>query len=403
MDAVPVWLPWLLLGVSLSAAIWLQWHFRRQAAAREKQAEARLVTAQTTLQSIGDGVITTDMEGCVVLMNPAAEKLSGWKQSEAKGCLWQEVLPLLDEPSRRPLENPPLRLLRTGDKPRAVQPGLLVAADGTERFIAENSAFIRTGTGGVAGVVQVLRDVTEERKRAAEAARAGKLESLGLLAGGMAHDFNNLLTALAGNISLAREEAGLSPYLSERLEEMDRIVRRAGDLTKNLNTFAKGGTPRKSPVPLDGLIRETARLALQGTGHELSCELSADLPPVEADESQIAQVMHNLVLNAAQAMTRIGKVSIAAKNLDAGDDPRIRPGERWIKISVVDNGPGISPEVLPKIFDPFFTTKPKRTGLGLATCHNIIESHGGILRVESTIGRGTTFLILLPAIASGRP
>ncbi len=352
---------------------------------------------KVTLQSIGDGVITTDMGGCVVLMNPVAEKLSGWKQAAAAGFLLQEVLPLLDEHTRQPLENPALRMIRSGRGNRTIQTYVLVAADGSEKFITESTAFIRTGGDGVAGIVQVLRDVTEERKRAAEAVRAGKLESLGLLAGGIAHDFNNLLMAMAGNLSLARSEPGLSEYVGQRLGEIDKIVWRARDLTEGLKTFAKGGTPQKKRTHLSPLIRETAALALQGAVVELSCELPEDLLPVEADESQLGQVMHNIILNAAQAMPSGGRVIITAANLREGDDPVAREGKRWIKVSIADNGPGISPEALPKIFDPFFTTKPKGTGLGLATCYSIIEGHEGRLRVESTVGKGTTFHILLPA------
>lgn len=357
---------------------------------------------KVTLQSIGDGVITTDMGGCIVLMNPVAEKLTGWTQSGAAGYLLQEVLPLLDERFRCPLENPALRMIRSGGKNRQVQTSVLVAADGSERFLTGSTAFIRSGHGDLVGIVQVLRDVTEERKRAAEAARTGKLESLGLLAGGIAHDFNNLLTAMTGNLSLARMEPGLSDYVAQRLGEIDKIVWRARDLTEGLKTFAKGGAPQKKLTQLQGVIRETAALALQGTQTKLELILSADLPPVEADGSQMGQVMHNIILNAAQAMSLGGSMVITAINLPGDDDQPIKPGQNWVKISIADSGPGISPEALPKIFDPFFTTKPKGTGLGLATSSSIIEGHGGKLRVESTVGKGTTFHILLPA-ADERP
>ena len=352
---------------------------------------------KVTLQSIGDGVITTDMGGCVVSMNPVAEKLSGWTQSSASGCLLQEILPLLDEQSRQPLENPALRLIRSQAKGRQVQNSMLVMADGKERFLIETTSFIRSGSEGMAGVVQVLHDVTDDRKRAAEAARAGKLESLGLLAGGVAHDFNNLLMAMAGNISLARMDPDLSESLARRLGEIDKIVWRARDLTQGLKTFAKGDAPQKKRTDLLGLIRETATLALQGASTELELNLRDDLLPVEADGSQLGQVLHNIILNAVQAMSQRGRIVISAMNLDENDDSASRLGQRWIKISITDNGPGIGPEALPKIFDPFFTTKTKGTGLGLATSSSIVEGHGGKLRVESTLGHGTTFHVFLPA------
>lgn len=352
---------------------------------------------KVTLQSIGDGVIATDMGGCVMLMNPVAEKLSGWTQAAAMGYLLQEIVPLLDEHTRRPLENPALRMIRSGNRSQTPRTYVLVAADGTDHFLTESTAFIRAGAAGMTGIVQVLRDVTEERKRAAEVARAGKLESLGLLAGGLAHDFNNLLTAMAGNLSLARMEPGLTQFHAERLSEVDKIVWRARDLTEGLKIFAKGGTTLKKRTQLPALIRDTARLALQGAELELNCVLPDDLSPVEADESQLGQVMHNIILNAAQAMPHGGKIIIVAKNLGDGEDTVLKPGIRGVKISIADNGPGISPEVLPKIFEPFFATKPKGTGLGLATSYSIMENHDGRLRAESVVGRGTTFHLVLPA------
>jgi PAS domain S-box-containing protein len=362
----------------------------------ERLLEEERERLKVTLQSIGDGVITTDVGGCVVLMNPVAEKLTGWTQAAAAGYLLQEILPLRDETNRQPLENPALRMLRSGRRLLASQTFVLVAADGSERFIMESSAFIRSGGEGVAGVVQVIRDVTDERKRSAEAARAGKLESLGLLAGGIAHDFNNLLAAMAGNLTLAQLEPGVPESVLQRLGAIDKIVWRARDLTQGLKTFAKGGTTTRKLTSLAGLVRESAGLALEGATAELTCELAPDLLPVAADPSQLGQVLHNIVLNAVQAMPPGGRIAITGTNLGAGADPAVREGETWVRISIADNGPGISPEALPKIFDPFFTTKAKGTGLGLATSHSIIEQHGGRLRVDSTVGQGTTFHLLLP-------
>ena len=367
---------------------------RRQA---ERQLDEERRRLQVTLQFIGDGVITTDVAGRVVLLNPVAEKLTGWPQAEASGRLLEEVMPLLQEETREPLAHPALRMLRAGTGNSFSAAHLLRARDGTERIIAENAAFIRGADGGMAGIVHVLRDITDERRRTDEAARAGKLESLGLLAGGIAHDFGNLLTALVGNVTMVQYTPGLPEAATVRLAEVERIIWRARDLTTQLTTFAKGGAPRKKTTPLPGFIREAAGFAVQGAPVRLSCSFAADLAAVEADEGQLVQVVNNIVLNAVQAMPEGGGIAITARNLGPGDDMLTKTGETWVEISITDEGSGISADKLAKIFDPFYTTKPKGTGLGLAMSYSIVKRHGGFLRVESTVGVGTTFRLLLPA------
>ncbi len=363
----------------------------------ERQLEEERRRLQITLQFIGDGVITTDIAGRIVLMNPVAEKLTGWAQTEAAGRLLEEVMPLLQEETREAIAHPALRMLKAGTGNPFGSAYLLKSRDGTERIIAENAAFIRGADGRMAGVVQVLRDITEERQRSTEAARAGKLESLGLLAGGIAHDFGNLLTALVGNVTMVQHTPGLPAAATTRLAEVERIIWRARDLTTQLTTFAKGGAPRKKTTPLAGLVREAAGFAVQGAQVNLGCNFPEDLAAVEADEGQLVQVVNNIVLNAVQAMPAGGRIAIAARNLGPGDDMLTATGERWIELEIADNGSGISPEKLPKIFDPFYTTKPKGTGLGLAMSYSIIKRHGGFIRVESVLGSGTTFRLLLPA------
>lgn len=363
----------------------------------ERQLEEERRRLQVTLQFIGDGVITTDIASRIVLMNPVAERLTGWSQTEAAGRLLEQVMPLQQEETREPIAHPALRMLKAGTGNPFGSAYLLKSLDGTERIIAENAAFIRGADGRMAGVVQVLRDITEERQRSVEATRAGKLESLGLLAGGIAHDFGNLLTAMVGNVTMAQHTPGLPEAATTRLAEVERIIWRARDLTTQLTTFAKGGAPRKKTTPLPGLVREAAGFAVQGAPVQLACDFAADLAAVEADEGQLVQVVNNIVLNAVQAMPSGGRVEISARNLRPGDDMLTATGERWVEVTVADNGPGISQEKLPKIFDPFYTTKPKGTGLGLAMAYSIMKRHGGFLRVESTPGAGTTFRLLLPA------
>jgi signal transduction histidine kinase len=256
-----------------------------------------------------------------------------------------------------------------------------------------------------AGIFGVFTDVTERRRlqhlldrKAEEAERVNRLEAMGMLAGGIAHDFGNLIMAMSGNIELAKMEPGTPSAVTERLEVLERTVWRANDVTKQLMAFAKGGEPRMVPVGLESPLNEAATYAITGSTVELGLSIAPDLRKVEGDEGQLIQVFNNICLNAVQAMPRGGRLTISAANQSTGldgDDPL--GGNEWLRIAISDNGTGIAPENLGKIFDPFFTTKDKGTGFGLATSFKIIKKHRGQLRVESELGRGTTFLILLPA------
>jgi PAS domain S-box-containing protein len=369
----------------------------------ERRRTERLVDEQrqrleVTLQSIGDGVITTDVDGRVVLMNPVAESFTGVKQTAGAGQRLQDLLPLRDETTRKLRETGTLTLLRERRRTRIADTFLLIDAAGHERVIAESAALIRTTDGQITGAVVALRDITRDRRKADDVARAGKLESLGLMAGSIAHDFGNLLTAMVANLQLAQLDPGLTAPIKDRLDQVERAVWRARDVTQQLTTFAKGGATVKKPVALEALLREASGFAVQNTSVQLRHQISSDLWLVEADESQLVQVINNLAVNAVQAMPNGGLLLVAAENVSPEEDSQSPVGgSRFVKITVSDTGSGIPPEHLAKIFEPFFTTKPKGTGLGLATSYSVIKKHGGELRVESALGRGTTFHILLPA------
>ncbi|MDB6094203.1 MAG: sensor hybrid histidine kinase [Verrucomicrobia bacterium] len=348
-----------------------------------------------TLQSIADGVITVDGRGRVERLNRVAEQLTGWTQNEAESQPLARVFSILEETTRKP--RVPVAAEHVDH--RAVQPGmdsLLVTRDGRERLIAEKATLL-SGAGG--GMVVVFRDITEDRRRAEEKERANKLESLGLLAGGIAHDFNNILTVITGHLSLTEVIPDVPPAVDERLRSIEQATWRARGLTQQLLTFAKGGEPSKKTIELPHIIRESVGFAT-ADAPEVVVELAeaADLWPVEADASQLGQVINNIALNAVQAMNRRGSLRIVSRNLVLSDvKGMMNPGARVVHLSLSDTGSGISPENLRKIFDPFYTTKANGTGLGLATVYSIISKHGGKMEVESVVGRGTTFHIYLKA------
>ena len=351
-----------------------------------------------TLTSIGDGVITTDTEGRVVLLNRVAEELTGWRHEEAIGKPLPEIFHIVNETTRAPCENPADKVMRTGLIVGLANHTALIAKDGRERQIADSGAPIRGPDGKVLGVVLVFRDVTEQQRMEEELAKAQKLESLGVLAGGIAHDFNNILTAVLGNISLARLITQQHRESQEVLAEAERACTRARELTQQLLTFSQGGAPIKKLAALAELIRETVGFALRGANVYPEFVLAEDLWPAEIDTGQISQVLHNLVLNARQAMPQGGALTVAADNVQLdGATPLPLPAGPYARVQVRDSGIGIAPEHLSRIFDPFFTTKQRGSGLGLATSYSIVKRHDGHIAAASTVGAGTTVTVWLPA------
>ncbi|HYP17186.1 MAG TPA: ATP-binding protein, partial [Opitutus sp.] len=245
----------------------------------------------------------------------------------------------------------------------------------------------------------VIRDQLEKEKAArleAALARASKLESLGVLAGGIAHDFNNLLTVIIGNVSLARLDHKIDTETVHWLSESERAALWARDLTQQLLTFAKGGEPMRAATRLPDVVREAAQFALHGSKIRCDFEIAPDLWPADVDKGQIGQVVHNIIINASQAMPGGGQIRVVLRN-DVIEEPRagLVPG-RYVKLSFTDTGAGIGPEVLPRIFEPYFTTKKQGSGLGLATVYSIVKKHDGHIEVCSKLGIGTTFHVWLP-------
>ncbi|MCE5270263.1 PAS domain S-box protein [bacterium] len=254
-------------------------------------------------------------------------------------------------------------------------------------------------------VVQLIaHDVTELKKLEQERIKAGKLESIGLLAGGIAHDFNNVLTTILGNITLARLSPDVGEELGRTLAAAEQASMRARDLTRQLLTFSRGGAPVRRLVNPAELLREAVATSLRGTPVKGSYDIAPDLLPASLDESQIRQVIANLAQNAVQAMSEGGTLTLSAANICLEKENECSlPWGTYLQITLRDTGEGIPPENMPKIFDPYFSTRPGGVGLGLATCYSIVKRHGGCLRVESEPGRGSSFHVILPAMAEPEP
>jgi CheY-like chemotaxis protein len=232
--------------------------------------------------------------------------------------------------------------------------------------------------------------------------QTSKLDSIGIFAGGIAHDFNNFLTSLLGCLGLVKRDSAIKDgsVSSKYINDAESIVYRARGLTEQLLTFSKGGEPVKKVMSIAGIIRTALDFILSGTNLDYECNIADDLFYADVDESQIMQVVNNLIINAVQAMPEGGTIRIDAFNSILDKNNRFSlPEGIYVALDVKDAGPGINPELLSNIFDPFFTTKDSGTGLGLSVAHSIITKHGGIIYVENSAEGGAVFSILIPAVA----
>ena len=274
----------------------------------------------------------------------------------------------------------------------------MIKKDGTAISVLWNSNPIIHNK-EISGYRGSVTDITESNRMQKKIVRTQKLESTGMLAGGIAHDFNNILLGLYGNIALAKSEMSPKDKAFNLLLEAEKSMSRAKDLTTQLLTFAQGGDPVKKAVTIEQIIRETATFNLSGSNIRVIMEKPDDLWQVHADKGQISQVISNLVINARQAMPEGGNLKISLENAVLSENEfSTLELDKHVKITLTDEGTGISDKFLDKIFDPYFTTKQDGSGLGLAIVHSIILKHNGSIYVNSKIGKSTTFVIYLPAI-----
>lgn len=293
--------------------------------------------------------------------------------------------------------------------------------DGKVKWIAGNAAPERESDGSVLWhgfVTDVTERMEAEKARLsleAQLRESQKMEAIGTLAGGIAHDFNNALAAILANVELAQNTAAGNDQLKYFLNEIQRAGFRSRELVKQILAFCRRQPTSLRRISLDKVAQESVSLlrATLQARVALNLTIEDDLPSVLADDTQIEQVIVNLVSNATQAITHLSgaiEVRLDSVRADAAElavSPALRElrtvsSGRLVRLSVSDNGPGMVPSIRERIFEPFFTTKPQGegTGLGLAVVHGIVESHGGVIEVESEPGKGTTFRIFLPALSN---
>jgi PAS domain S-box-containing protein len=278
--------------------------------------------------------------------------------------------------------------------------------DGAECTVHVRMFPVIERNGKLVNVVAMMEDVTDRRRLEEQLIQSQKMESIGLLAGGIAHDFNNILGGILGYASFVKSQVPKGDRIYPHLETIERSALRGAELTSQLLGFARGGKYVVGPLYINDLVEETAEL-LRGTIEKnivVNTVLDPSSPVIEADASQMQQVLMNLCVNARDAMPGGGELTVTTRRLDAPDAfLRSAPGGRagpYVRIDIADTGIGIDRAIRGKIFDPFFTTKEKGkgTGLGLATVYGIVKNHSGFINVESEMGAGTTFSVYIPAV-----
>jgi len=369
-----------------------------------KRSEEQAARLAAIVDSSDDAIIGKTTEGVILTWNAGAERIYGYPADEAIGKPMTMVLPE-DRPNE---ENEILVRIRRGERVehfetiRKTKQGRLINVSITISPIYDK-------TGRIVGASHVARDVTERKQIEEQMRHTQKLESLGVLAGGVAHDFNNLLTGILGNASLAMETLSAVNPVRPLIQDVVDASERAAHLTRQLLAYAGKGRFVIEPVDLSEAVREISHLVQTSISKnvQLRLELENGLPPIQADASQIQQIVMNLVINGAEAIgpKENGTVLVTTGTQVVDEhylsttitDERHLPAGLYVTLEVHDTGCGMDADTLARIFDPFFTTKFTGRGLGLAAVQGIVRGHRGTLKVYSSPGKGTSFKVLLPA------
>jgi len=358
------------------------------------RAQKELLLFKQAVESVNESIFITDMDHRLIFVNRAFEKIYGYARDEIIGR--------------------PFHVLRPGGAQLALDDNILAEA-GHRGWTGELTNIRKDGTTFPArlslstvydthqksvAMIGVVQDITGEKRVEEELIKAEKLESLGVLAGGIAHEFNNILTSVIGNISLAKLSTDTPERVEQLLTTAEESAMRATNLTGKLLTFSKGGEPTKKTHQIEQIIRESLEFTLSGSNVNYELNIETQIFPVSIDKEQILQAFQNIILNADQAMPKGGVLRITAKNILMDQRNRVADleGRYYVRVTFSDEGGGIPTEVREKIFDPFYSTRDNGSGLGLTTAYSIITRHNGAITVESTPGEGASFDIYLPAM-----
>ena len=367
----------------------------------ENQEIFRVIT-----ENAEDLITVLNREGVRLYSSPAYTRAFGYSEEELLGT---PILNQVHPDDRRAILAARLQTVRTGVGPRVEY--RFGTKQGEWRILESNGTPVRNHRGEIEEFVVVSRDVTERKKaeellrqREEQLRQAQKMEAVGRLSGGIAHDFNNLLGVIIGYSESMELQLAPEDPLRKSAEEVRKAGERAAALTRQLLAFSRQQVLQPKILDLNALVSDMGKMLrrLIGAGIELTTKLNPQLGRVKADQSQLEQVLVNLVVNARDAMREGGKLLIETSNAEVDENlarslPFLHPGPH-ILLTVTDTGTGMDEDTQRHIFEPFFTTKDpgKGTGLGLATVYGVVKQSGGVVGVDSQKGKGSTFKIFLP-------
>ena len=351
------------------------------------------------IQSAPLAIWAIDLEGRVILWNPAAERIFGWAAPEVMG----KTLPMIGQDERSEFQQW-LERFRKGEPMSAVE-RTRMRKDGSKVDVAIWTAPLHDASGAISGTLKLDADITHRKELEEQFRQSQKLEAIGRLAGGVAHDFNNLLTVILGYSGMLLETPS-SDIVQEYGSEIQSAASRASALTAQMLAFSRKQLTQPRTVDMNDVITNAAKLLgrLIGEDIELVTRLAPGLGKIKADPAHLDQVIMNLAVNARDAMSGGGRLTIETANAMLDDSyteihPEVKPGP-YVMLAVSDTGVGMTPEVRARLFEPFFTTKEagKGTGLGLSIVYGIVKQNGGELVVYSEPGGGASFKLYFPMV-----
>ena len=368
---------------------------------RRKQADEKIREQATLLDNAQEAIGVRSLEHNLIYWNKGAERLYGWTKEEAIGKNPIEFM-FKDKEEPPQLIAAKRIILEKGEWTGELHQ---VTKDGKELIVESRWTLVRDGEEKPKSILVINTDITEKKKLEEQALRAQRMESIGMLAGGIAHDLNNVLTPITLSIQMLKEKFkdGQSQKLLIILEKNSQ---RGANLIKQIMLFARGVEGECKPLQVPHIISEIEKVIKETFPRniEIRTDMQKDLFTISGDATQLHQVIMNLCVNARDAMLDGGILSVTASNFYVDEsyarmNIESRVGQ-YIIITVSDTGTGIPPKIMGRIFEPFFTTKEsgKGTGLGLSTSLGIVKSHGGFIDVQSEVGKGTTFRVYLSAI-----
>jgi two-component system nitrogen regulation sensor histidine kinase GlnL len=351
------------------------------------------ISWEQIINNLDDGVVTLDQDGKIVFFNEATEVLSEVSSGQALQQPLQQIF------KREPWLIDLVKKTCPPRQERARAEGDLTTRWGRKTPVSATASPLQDRHGHFLGTIVLIRDIKHRRELEEDLKRADRLVMMGTLAAGLAHEIRNPLGGIKGAAQLLRRSVDVHPALREYTDIMIREVERVNQLIEQLLDLSRPPQLTLAPVNIHEILEDVLLLEGQAVaGREISVRKNFDpsLPPIRGDRAQLTQVFLNLVKNGFQAMERSGTLTITTR-LETDYHIRGQGAERnrLIWIDVVDQGKGINEEDLPHIFSPYFTTKHSGTGLGLAICYRIIKEHGGLIRVESVEGQGTTIKVSL--------